>query len=1045
MNRTQPTRELETVKCLFWVLLWFLVSATDCSTEPTVDRTQLRAQITLARQEGRFADALRDCHTLLADYKDEPEEYRWHIDTWERNARTLETILSLSKKGRAEMAGVYRLEPEITQLLRVGKFVDCDETFCQMIDIRTRHLGPTHPDVARTHANRARFLAQCGRAAEAESLLLLSISLSEMTLGPEHPTIAKRLSALGAVYEDQERYTEAEKAHLRACSLFEQTKNREHRDFAKALNNLAVLYAQRGNLAAADPLYRESIAINRRLSRAPNLEFATQLHNVANLFLSRGNPREAEPLFREALDMKLELFPEHGERVTNSMKDLAEALLLLNRLAEAEDMCRRTLRIQFGTTDDDYPRPGNEQAELIPPDISRTLRLLVHIQLQQGNVNAAARTCALALEWAQNFLGGEHSDVARIRMDMGAISMRQGALDEAEQQLLQALEVLPSRTGVQHPDAVLARQYFAQCLFLQNDVDAAERELTLAAEGFEMARLRVGHGLERATFQQSPYRLLAILRLRQGQPIQAWEATERSRARALEDLLALTHQRPLPESDKRHYAALMDSVHRLQESHDVLAERHTHLQTTQSARAVIDARTQWWAAEAALSTYERELAVRYPVPTNLSTTLGEIQATLSARTALIGCLHSELPDSTMEDWVYVIRRGCPIHWIPLSQSEGGNADRDLLSEARDFRRVLRRSAQQEVRGQSDWSIKAQARCLWELAFKPIEPYLDGIDHLIVIPAEPLLGIPIGCLVDDTGRYICDRFLCSYVPSASILQLLPQGTNAQRKPTERKALLIGDPVFTQTPRKGDESRSPANEIMSLLRGEYAGSKALPSLHGTRDEIRKIADLFTLEPTILLGANASEEKVMSCLGKGKGRIFDTILIATHTILDSQHGDQSSMVFSQVNLRDPLDAMRLGEPLYDGCISAREIIRRFELEADLVVLSSCQTALGEYIEGEGYVGLSYAFMLAGARNLLVSLWKVDDRATAALMQRFFENLMNQDCHAPSPLQSQPVSQYEALQEAKQWLRTQEDSRGYTYTHPIYWSGFVLIGGVK
>ena len=1037
------------VRC-FAGILACLVLAVCCTDALAVDRSQLVRQIRTARQEGRFTDAIHYCEALLSDYEHNPVKNRWKIDTWTRQTETLKAILGLPAKAQEEMAEAYRLAPRVSKCLLTGEQEDCDAILGRVIAIRRQHLGAEHPDVAASCADRARFLDQCGRYLEAEELLLHSIELTTASLGPEHPAIALRLSALGKIHANQEEYAEAEIAHLAACALCEKTKGRVSSEFARILNNLAAFYSKCENHAAADPLYRRSIAINRRLSGGANSTLATQLHNLAHLCMDRGDPLAAEPLFREALEIKLTLAEKPGRSVANTMGDLAEALFLKRDLDGAEKMCRGTLRIQFGAPDDEYPRPTDVVLSEVPPVVVETLRLLGHVQMQQDRIDHAAQTCALALTWARHFHGEEHSAVARLFKDQGRILMRRGSLEESELLLRRALEILRSRVGDQHPDVVLALKDLGECLFLQGNVDAAEQQLTLAADHFETARLRTGRGLERVTFQRSPYRQLAGVRLMQGRKQEAWQATERALGRALADLLVAADQRPLTDTERNREAALWDSVKQGQDCHDFLVTQHHTSPTAGSADAVYEARTRWREADAALSTFEQEMLAKYPVTSGQCSSLEDIQTALPARTAIMGWLHAQLPNLMTEDWGYVIRDSGPIAWVQLARTEGGEHGGSLLTEADQYRRVLRDSAQQGIPQRLVWSIKSQARHLWKRAMQPLEPYLQGADRLVVIPDEPMLGIPIESLVDHSEQYVGDRFICSYVPSASIWRWLKNRATNAPLPHERTALLIGDPPFAEAHLVADNLVVPLDDdlvsesqALGVLRGDSVARSTLPPLHGTRDEILDVAGMFSTEPTILMGLNASEEQVVAHLGKGKGQAYDTILIATHTIMNPTRSDRSMMIFSQLGLCDPLEAIRRGEPLYDGCLSAREVIRQFDLDADLVVVSSCQTALGECIEGEGYVGLAHAFMQAGARNLLVSLWKVDDRATAALVKRFFENLMGTDASSAGRSRAVPMAKSAALQEAKQWLRTQKDSQGNTFEHPIYWAGFVLVGG--
>jgi len=140
------------------------------------------------------------------------------------------------------------------------------------------------------------------------------------------------------------------------------------------------------------------------------------------------------------------------------------------------------------------------------------------------------------------------------------------------------------------------------------------------------------------------------------------------------------------------------------------------------------------------------------------------------------------------------------------------------------------------------------------------------------------------------------------------------------------------------------------------------------------------------------------------------------ATHSLLNNQHPELSGVVLSLVDEQ--------GEPR-DGFLRLHEIYN-LKLNADLVVLSSCQTALGKQIKGEGLVGLTRGFMYAGAPRVVASLWKVSDTATAELMRRFYENILNAKLRPAAALR---VAQVSLLKE-KQWAA------------PYYWAGFVLQG---
>lgn len=228
------------------------------------------------------------------------------------------------------------------------------------------------------------------------------------------------------------------------------------------------------------------------------------------------------------------------------------------------------------------------------------------------------------------------------------------------------------------------------------------------------------------------------------------------------------------------------------------------------------------------------------------------------------------------------------------------------------------------------------------------------------------------------------------------------------------------------------------------------------------------------TVLVGPDATERRLCEAAATGELGRFGYLHFATHALMNNRVPLSSALVLSA---EDPWDAFALavqGEEVYDGLVTADQILRTWRIGARLVTLSACETGLGKESRGEGFVGFSQAFFVAGARSLLVSLWKVEDRATMLLMTRFYENtlgthgdlrVVGTDSFPPES----PLPMAEALREAKEWVRglTWDDlqamdvqpqgvaSRGlvpveepvvkegdHPFAHPHFWAAFVLSG---
>src|SRR5262245_47382895 len=152
--------------------------------------------------------------------------------------------------------------------------------------------------------------------------------------------------------------------------------------------------------------------------------------------------------------------------------------------------------------------------------------------------------------------------------------------------------------------------------------------------------------------------------------------------------------------------------------------------------------------------------------------------------------------------------------------------------------------------------------------------------------------------------------------------------------------------------------------------------------------------------LLAADASEPELDRLAAAGELGRFGFLHLATHGVIDEGIPLRSSVILTQTGLPDLLDQVLNHRPAYDGRLSVREIQRGWELKAELVTLSDCETALGFDAGGEGFVGFTQALLMSGARSVCLSLWKVDDTATALLMQRFYANLLGRRTGLGGPL---------------------------------------------
>jgi CHAT domain-containing protein len=315
---------------------------------------------------------------------------------------------------------------------------------------------------------------------------------------------------------------------------------------------------------------------------------------------------------------------------------------------------------------------------------------------------------------------------------------------------------------------------------------------------------------------------------------------------------------------------------------------------------------------------------------------------------------------------------------------------------------------------ADFSIPP-ARVLYEVLVEPLEPRLEEGSELLVVPDGLLHYLPFEILVAeddgvehrydfDKATFLLERHAVSYTASASLLD-----PSVQRpRIAERGLLAFGNPDFS----RDENDRLPEAYFASALTysgGVVRGDELLP-LPAAESEVGAIESVLGLESRVFVGKQATEAAFREEAGD-----YRILHFATHFLNDDRQPLYSKIVLSEGE-----------ETGHDGYLQTYEIFNT-RLNADLVVLSACSTGLGKLSKGEGLAGMSRAFLYAGVPSLVVSLWSVDDVATASIMREFYSQLRK------------GRNKNEALRQAKlDYLRTAREEK----KDPFYWAPFILIG---
>jgi CHAT domain-containing protein len=840
---------------------------------------------------------------------------------------------------------------------------------------------------------------------------------------------------------------------------------------------------QKAQYAKALPLWQERLKWCRQVLGEEHPDTAQSYHNVAFDLNAQGQYAEAGPLYQKALDICRKTLGEDHPHTATSYNGVAVNLWSQGKYAEAGPLYDKALDI--------YRKALGEQH----PDTARIYNNLAINLGDQGKYAEAGPLLQKAQNIRRQVLGEDHP--------LTALSYNNVAYDLNAQG--------------KHGAALATLEASARCY------EAAR--LGVAAVGLQ----RAAFGAER-----SPYPLLAAARSRAGRAADAWAALEADLARGLLDEWALRRGIGLTQTERRQRDELRSrraplearilalasrpqrtaaegaELTRLLEQRQDLEKSLADLAAALSFREVAtldllqaalpaDAAFVAWvdAADKSGSVQEHWGCVVHPkgephwerLPgsaadgkwtpedSQLPSQFREALAT-SAPTDSIDALAKKLHAQRLAPLAKHLSGVKRLFVAPVNRMAGipieALTDRYTVSYTPSGTYLARLKDRPPPRGTRLLAVG-----------DPLFPPTKAAKPSTALPPGGLLIVQVlpggnaaqarlqagDVLVAYAGQELTSleqlgKLLAVRAGDKSVL--VKVWREGQDKLAERELApgRLGVALAREPAREAITARRQADQMLAqLTRGD-----TFAELPGTQVEIARLAALFDAKSvTALTRAEANEQRLDQLRRDGKLKQFRYLHFATHGQANNVRAFDSALILTRpTKLPEP----RAGEPYLDGRLTAAEVLEYWQLDTELVTLSACDSGLGRQGGGDGLLGFAQAFLLAGGRSVCLSLWQVDDTATALLMDRFYRNLLGKREDG-----IKAMGKATALQEAKQWLRNVPASEALTrlgvltegvvrgqrpareemravpkpkdaagdykpYAHPRYWSAFILLG---
>ena len=864
------------------------------------------------------------------------------------------------------------------------------------LQIRQVVYGDSHNLTILSMSNLAVSLHRLQELNEAEALYRKVIKLRAKVYGPSHIELATPLSSLGEFLREEGSYQEAETLQKRALKIYRSKFGDEHRDVLHTRMQIGNIYVDTGRLDLAEDIFLEC---TKGFERSLGIEHpltARSFWKLGGVYHYLGDFVRAEPNYKKSLKNLVDTLGWEHPLSAAVLMDMAGMYEDMGNLEKAERGYRRSLSIQLKTLGEDNPH------------VAMTLNNLGSLLIEMGQNEEALITLNLSLDINRNYYGSSDARLSPTLNNIGELHKSRHEFSKAETYLRQAVEL--DRTigrfdgTTQHNLAMTleALGKFDEAITLHEEARNLEEKVARRV-------LTIGSQEQKAAFMDqlntsTDHTLslhLQLVPVNQRAAVVAMDTLLRRKGRALDaqtQTLKIIQQNMDAEGKR-----LIDELINLRtEASNIVINDSIEVAPEVKKRTLDELSSKIEKVENSLAKKSRSFS-RQHTPANVAS------------------VASQLPNNSIlaEFVVYspydpVTREFKPDHYgIYIVKPDGTVSGKDLgpaqpLNELIDR---IRKSITHSKMGSMPFERDA-AQTLHTTLLEPIYEAVPGVKHIFVAPDGALNILPFEALVDAKGMFAVQSSMFTYLTTGR--DLLALGNVPL--PHKSQGVLIADPDYN-----ADVGlRQPRNEpTESELRGMALTSKHYWSqLPGAFAEVEAISELLP-NSAVVSGVAATEGMVKKLRGP------EVLHIATHGAFeaadvaeaDSDPMFRSSLIFAGAN------SQKVGGE--DGYLSAWEASTLDLWGTKMVVLSACETGLGDVRIGKGVFGLRRALVLAGTRSQVMSLWSVSDDATKSLMVDFYQRMLD---GSPRGV---------ALHSAKLALLNNKE-----FNHPFFWASFLHAG---
>ena len=858
----------------------------------------------------------------------------------------------------------------------IGEYQEANGFYVQASEIYNKINATESADYANLLTNIGNASYYLGDYPNAANKYKQSIVIKKKTLGENQPDYATSLNNLGLVCSKMGDYQTALKYYIQAVEIWKKNYGEENRDYATAINNIAVLYEEIGDYQNALKYNLKVLEIRKIVLGEEHPDYAKSLSNIGDTY--------------------------------SSLKDYPNALKY-NQMSL--DATKKSL--------------GEKH-----PNYAQALNNIGVVYSLSGDYQTALKYYMQALELQKDILGTQHPSYAETANNIGLAYLKMGNNDTALKYFSEALEIYGNALGKEHNDYALTLNNIGYSYYKANNIDKA---VMMNSKALAICKYNLVRNFSFMTAHEREAYWNANLKVFNNGIRYSLCANNDTLVEKDAYNIELIKKGLLLVSEINLTNIIMESG-----SKELIAEYNDLKKMNQALneeleKTISERKFDCDSLVDAIQKKERhviESSKEFGDATNfININWQDVQNALKPNDVAIEFTHHKLETDTTNYAAIILTKEMesPV-CVPLfNNKEIAHMLRGIAPAKPDV------PAEDDNRGATTVAAKRQgiyeSTSLYNALWKPLEKYFPENPRIFFAPSGDLHQIAVEYAPINHEQTISDKYEIYRVSSTRFLAM-----DYMPRPLKNSVLYGGiyydsdTTVMKQESERYSTRSATYSSFAELNKDESRGS--LNYLPGTRTEVEDIVGKLKkkkVKATIYEGSTANEESFKALSGNN----ISVLHIATHGFFlptdEKLSGDQS-LIQSGLLLSGANYAWQnqpLPEGVEDGILTAKEISFMDLRKTDLVVLSACQTALGE-ITGEGVFGLQRGFKKAGVRTIIMSLWPVDDNATLLMMTEFYANL------------TKGMTKREAFLAAQNKVKTTAG-----FENPRYWATFIMLDG--